>query len=332
MAVTIIDTPQPCQRWLPRLPAVEVVIRYITSTAPRSSKCVQDGEVKAIAAAGKQIGIVHEAWGDIKHAGRGGISSADGTRDGRYARKKMTELGAPQGACVYFAIDTDLSRAQINANALPYFNAIAASFADGYYTVGVYGPGAVCAAVVDGGLATYGWLSNAKGWAGYKAFLPRAALVQLTQTKILGLDVDPNVAQVPEWGQWTPGADDAAIMPIAGDPSLEPVPVTAPVTARLGAGEGEGGFNMTEIGGGLVSVAGVGGFARIKSIFKSKIAWLTGGLGATGAGTAASTDPTTVSAFSMLMHSPAFWLALLCVALAGVIIYYRYRDHGRGVE
>lgn len=323
--IQIIDTPQPVQRFLPRLGDVHTIIRYITAGSPRSDKHIKLPEVKAITVAGKKLGLVHETWGDFRHAGHGGISASDGVRDGKYARDVLPKLAAPQGACVYFAVDQDATVAQIRDNVLPYFKAVRDAFADGYYRVGVYGPGAVCAAVLDAGFADLGWLSNAKGWKGYAAFKPRAALVQLLPTHIAGgLDVDPNVAQVEDWGQFVPFADDTKILPA----------ITAPITA---ADPDDGLDDTTHYKPGepddtlhYPAQTHDNSVDPAKPIVKSKIAWLTGALGGTGAVSTAASDPEVSNIFMRLAYKPTFWVAIGCVVMAGMVVYFRWRDHGKG--
>lgn len=317
MAIEIIDTPNDVRRYLPRLDDVHTVIRYITSLSPSSEKHVKLAEIKAIKAAGKKVGIVHEVYGDFKHAGRGGVSGPDGVRDGKYSRSVLPQLGAPAGAAVYFAVDCDASPAQLRDNVLPYFKAASAAFRDGEYRVGVYGPGAVCAAVINAGFAELGWLSNAKGWKGYQAFLPRAHLVQRIPTKIAGgLDVDPNVAQQEDWGQFEPFVDDVEI-------------IDGPPQSRLGSGDPESSplpFVDEYSPTGQTS----GFLAGAKSLVKSKIAWLGGGLGTSAATTAVTSDPDTQGLLWQLLHKPAFWLFIAFLLAAGGVLYYRWRDHGKG--
>lgn len=320
--IQIIDTPQPVQRFLPRLGDVHTIIRYVTSRNTRGDKHIKLPEVKAIAAAGKKLALVHETWGDFKHAGHGGISAADGRIDGVYCRGVLPKLGAPNGAAVYFAVDQDATVAQIGDYVLPYFKAVKDAFADGYYRVGVYGPGAVCAAVIDAGFADLGWLSNAKGWKGYAAFKPRAALVQLLPTHIAGgLDVDPNIAQVEDWGQFIPFSDDKHIFPKDTGPVID-------------EGLGDDGLNGDTTDGPqaeeLASKEHNNSVDPAKPIVKSKIAWLTTALGGTGAVSAASSDPQVSGMVSQLIYRPSFWAVVGCVAMAGLVIYFRWRDHGAG--
>lgn len=317
MPIEIIDTPVNVTRYLPRLGDVHTIIRYITRGAPNGAKHIKLPEVKAIKAAGKKLALVHETWGDFAHAGRGGISAADGKADGAYARAVLPKLGAPAGSCVYFAVDTDGTQAQLRNNVLPYFAAIREAFADGEYTVGIYGPGAFCQAVKDAGTADYFWLANATGWTGYKAFKPHAHIVQRLPTKIAGgLDVDPNVQQVEEWGQFEPFADDASI--VTADGNDVPVPGT-----RLGMGE------TTAENHSLGDLAS-SGFDSVKGVFKSKIAWLAGALGGGSATNTVASDPEAMNLLERLIHKPSFWIAVTFVAITVGVIYYRWRDHGPG--
>ena len=166
-----------------RASGVTSVIGYLSSIDPAGGKCWTPARMRAIAGAGLRAGLVHEGWGGV---GGHGISAADGDRDGHYCRARAQALGAPRGACVYFACDTDFTSAQIASRVIPYFQAIRAAFADKFYRVGVYGSGAVCAAVVAAGLADLSWEAQSKGWLGYAAWLAKADLVQGRETKISG--------------------------------------------------------------------------------------------------------------------------------------------------
>lgn len=371
MAYEIIDTPNDVRRYLPRLTSTETIIRYITSLSPGSEKHVKVPEIRAIKAAGKQMCLVHEVWGDFKHAGRGGISRADGVRDGRYARRLLPTLGVPTGGACYFAVDIDASAAQLKNNVLPYFEAVREAFADGEYRVGVYGPGTVCKAALDAGYVDLTWLSNAKGWSGYKAWEPKANLIQKLPVKIAGgLDVDPNVlgSQGDDWGQYDPFSDGVTVAATdepavrlgqsagedTGDPIDEPevAPAAAAAAVAVKAAAASGATVGTAVAAGTAAAAEAGagpsagtlaaGAAAaaaqsgwftpsgFKSMFKSKIAWLTGGLSGTGASVSVASDPETVSLLSRLVHAPAFWLALLCVILGGLVVYFRWKDYGKG--
>lgn len=179
---------------------IKTIISYLSSINPGGDKCWSLARVKAAAAKGFRIGLVHEGWGGV---GGRGISAADGARDGKFCRVKAASLGAPKGACVYFACDTDFTAAQIKLLVIPYFKEIRAAFGDQFYRVGVYGSGAVCSALKSAGLVDLTWLAQSRGWAGYKDWLSKADLVQGAAMHIAGLDVDPNTAHG-DFGDFVP--------------------------------------------------------------------------------------------------------------------------------
>jgi Domain of unknown function (DUF1906) len=194
MTALILDTAEDITRHLPAIKAAgaKTIIGYMNSLNPNGGKCWTPERVKAVAAAGLRVGLVHEGWGGV---GGKGISAADGKRDGDYCRERAAELGAPNGACVYFACDNDFTPAQVASQVLPYFRAVRASFADRFYRTGVYGSGLVCAAVFHNGLVDLTWEAQSKGWAGFKDFMAKANMVQGASTHVDGVDVDPDVAQ-----------------------------------------------------------------------------------------------------------------------------------------
>lgn len=321
MPIEIIDTPVNVTKFLPKLGDVHTVIRYITRGNPTGAKHIKLPEVEAIKAAGKKLAIVHETYGDFAHTGHGGISGVDGKADGAYARVVMPRLGAPAGACVYFAVDVDGTAAQLKNNVLPYFKAIREAFADGEYRVGIYGPGQFCQAVKDAGYADLFWLANARGWKGYVQFKGAADLVQQVPTHIAGgLDVDPNVAYTADWGQFVPFADDNSLTSVTADGNAESAP------RRLAQGD-----DVAEAHESIAASFGEsGGFSMIKSAFQSKIAWLAGTLGGGSAASTVANDPDTMNILERLVMKPSFWFAVVALGIAGCIVYYRWRDHGKG--
>lgn len=194
MTALIVDVAEDVTAKLPQLKAagITTVFGYLSSINPNGAKCLTPSRVRAIAAAGMRIGLVHEGWGGV---GGKGISAADGDRDGRYCRRQAPALGAPRGACVYFACDQDFTLQQIRSLVLPYFTAIRAAFADKFYRVGVYGSGAVCSAAIAAELADLSWESQSRGWLGYGAWLAKASLIQGPEGSLTGLDVDTDTAQ-----------------------------------------------------------------------------------------------------------------------------------------
>lgn len=204
---TIIDTNVVSTAHLPALKAagIETVIRYLSPINPSGEKCIKPAEAHAIAAAGLRLGLVNEGWGDFAH---GGISAGAGERDGQWCAGYVEAIGASKGACVYFAIDVDAGAAQIAKLVVPYFQSIRRSFpGQGEYRVGVYGSGAVCAAVMAASLADLAWLSCSTGWSGSQVYLAskKWALRQHLPATIAGIDCDPDDANG-DFGDFVPFA------------------------------------------------------------------------------------------------------------------------------
>ncbi len=207
----IIDTNRDTTRHLNALRAagIETVIRYYARSL--SSKVIRRAEAQAIAKAGLRLGVVYEGAGDRLSA----FSQDIGYRDAAFARSHgAREIEQPAGSAVYFAVDFDANAAEIKRAILPYFRGVADAFAEPnglpVYRVGVYGSGAVCAAVLDAGRAELAWLSCSTGWSGYRSFLAsgRWTLRQHLPATIAGLDTDPddvNPAR-PDIGDFIPGA------------------------------------------------------------------------------------------------------------------------------
>jgi len=102
------------------------------------------------------------------------MSYADGYYDAVSAYGQAKAAGQPAGSAIYFAIDFD-ARNEALASVDQYFRGVGAGFAAASggrprYKVGVYGSGAVCAAVKQAGLARYAWLSNSTAWSGSLAY------------------------------------------------------------------------------------------------------------------------------------------------------------------
>lgn len=204
----IIDTNIETTAHLAALKAagVATIIRYLDPIGPSNPKCIKPAEAHAIAAAGLRLGLVNEGWGDFAH---GGISAGAGERDGDWCAQYMASMGAPNGACIYFAVDVDASAAQIRKLVIPYFSAIDAALKAraAKYRVGVYGSGDVCAAVMAARLADLSWLSCSTGWSGSRAYLAanKWALRQHVPATIAGIDCDPDDANG-DFGDFAPFA------------------------------------------------------------------------------------------------------------------------------
>lgn len=77
--------------------------------------------------------------------------------------------------------------------------------------------------------------------------------------------------------------------------------------------------------------AGGGGLLyEAKSLWQSKIAWGSVGLGGASTVATVQSDPSTLHLLEQLAHHPTVWFALGIVGLVAYIIYCRWHDHGRG--
>lgn len=119
--------------------------------------------------------------------------------DGNAAIAKAAQMKQPKSSTIYFAVDCAPGAEQMPM-VLDYFDTIMHAVVPDGYVVGVYGPGAVCEAVIGASLAKCGWLANAKGWPGYHEFKDKAAVIQtsLPFTLPFGLEIDEDEAVSPE--------------------------------------------------------------------------------------------------------------------------------------
>jgi hypothetical protein len=229
----IIDTNRDTTKHLARLQAagIETVIRYYARSM--SSKVIRRAEALAIGHAGIRLGIVYEGAGDRLSA----FSQDMGFKDAAFSRAYGSrEIEQPAGSAVYFAVDFDAGASEIRSAIIPYFRGVARALAEDNglpaYRVGVYGSGAVCAAVLDAGLAELAWVSCSSGWSGYRAFVAsgRWTLKQHLPAMIAGLDADANDAnmQRPDIGDFLPG------QPTPAAPPAPPNPVNAAPSPSAG--------------------------------------------------------------------------------------------------
>lgn len=152
---------------------VNFVGRYYTnlSATKNPGKVLSPREAHDLSQAGFSLVVVWEFL-----ATPGYFSNAQGQADGESAYRYAIEMiRQPEGSAIYFAVDFDATQAQFNQAVLPYFEGIAQSFANVSgnrppYSVGVYGSGAVCAALKQAGLARYAWLSQSTGWQGSRTY------------------------------------------------------------------------------------------------------------------------------------------------------------------
>ena len=204
----IIDTADDTTANIPHLVADNVVsvIRYLT-TSINSTKLIKLPEARALGAAGIRIGLVFEVYGGADNVPD--IDAPDGAADAAFCLKYAPTLGANNTSAIFFAIDFDADEDQVTREVLPYFQAIYAAVGNAFY-VGVYGSGAVCAAVIAAGYADLAWLSGSMGWRGSRAYLaakPKELVLVQTQIDVTlaNMNVDINEA-LNDFGDFLPAA------------------------------------------------------------------------------------------------------------------------------
>ncbi|WP_298826293.1 glycoside hydrolase domain-containing protein [uncultured Piscinibacter sp.] len=147
---------------------VDFVIRYHSARTTNPGKRISPPEAAALARAGLRLVTVYQDRArELQDFGK-----ARGREDGLAAFTFAAQVGQPPGSAIYFAVDTDLSNAQIDAVVLPYFRGVRAALTDAAsagipYRVGVYGSGLVCQRVKENeALAEFSWLAMSTGWRG----------------------------------------------------------------------------------------------------------------------------------------------------------------------
>lgn len=225
---TIIDTAEVTTGKLAALKAagVQTIIRYLT-TASGSDKLVREPEARAIAAHDMNLALVFENWGGSGRRSfeHDDIHESTGTNHGVFVRTYAPAVGAPEGTLIWFAIDTDVQPREFERLVVPYL--IAAKQAlGGRYRLGLYSNGMACRLALDRGLVDGAWLAQSKGWLGYNSFKDsgRWTLLQGPETAWLGLDMDPNVPNLPDHGQFAP----FVVAATAPSGPAEAPPVTSP--------------------------------------------------------------------------------------------------------
>jgi len=160
------------------------VIRYLS----QSGKGLSASEASQLHAAGKDIGLVYESGATTA---MGGWSA--GVQDAHVANALANSLNVPSSVAIYFAIDWDVSVAQLGA-VQAYFNGVNSASSR---PVGVYGSNRV----VNSVSAKYFWCTYA--WSGGAGPVGKAHLYQYeNDITLYGAQVDRDRSLQAAWGQW----------------------------------------------------------------------------------------------------------------------------------
>ena len=182
-------------------------------------------EARRLSDAGLKIGALwvhgatHEAY----------FTRQQGLLDGADALRLARAAGQPAGSAIYVAVGHDATAEEVNGPIAAYFTGIRATLSGpAGYRVGVHGSGRCCAAMIDRGLATLAWLSQARGFAGTQsyAFAMRYDLLQWMATRIElaaeTFDITPDIGN--------PGRDSGLFQMAAYAPATPALPL--PPAAR----------------------------------------------------------------------------------------------------
>jgi len=191
----VLDTTRDCTAAIERLRqgGCDAVIRYYSRS---KWKRLSQEEAIALGRAGIRLAIVYQN----RQNRAADFSSITGEAAGRdaddYARNVIFQ---PKNSAIYFAVDFDASKTEIDANVAPYFEAARRSLATAAggvpdYRVGVYGSGRVCRMISDANLAEFTWLAQARGWAEYQKYASAMKwdLKQGMPASMFGLECDPD--------------------------------------------------------------------------------------------------------------------------------------------
>ena len=146
------------------------VCRYYNINNP--SKSLTYAEANFLSSVG--LGIV-AVWENGFPTNRSYFSKIKGIYDGtaayQYALGTIRQPESP----IYFAVDYDASKADVDGVISEYFQGIIEAFNQigqgaPLYGIGVYGSGLVCKTLGESGLASSTWLAQSTGWQGSKTY------------------------------------------------------------------------------------------------------------------------------------------------------------------
>ena len=254
----IIDTPFNTKSKITCLlsQGVRTVIRYYNFSNSQlfHEKRLELAEAQMLASNGMQIAVVFQQ----RHNQAADFSELKGLAAGRRAyRHAHDNIGQPDDSGIYFSVDFDASRNEINNNIVPYFKGIETAFADESggqpeYRIGAYGSGLVCTTLIKKGLIGLSWLAMSRDFQGTQEAL-NAGEFHLVQrapaARLCGLGVDfndPNPDR-PDFGAFTIDDD------ISGNGPVGTTGERYRVIARNGLRLREGPGTQFDVIGGLPS-------------------------------------------------------------------------------
>lgn len=161
--------------------------RYYRSHKSAMSRLTRE-EALAISAAGLNVVAMFEYAGTKASY----FTAAQAAMDVQDTIEQVAEVTQPLGSAIYFSVDYNATVDDIDGPVTEYFKVVAGALRP-KFSVGVYGSGATCSAMLTAGLADLAWLSQSIGFLGTPDYT-RWSLKQGFPHKFCGLDTDPDDA------------------------------------------------------------------------------------------------------------------------------------------
>lgn len=160
----------------------DFVIRYVG--IPGNPKCIMRAELESHLRAGVKVGFVFEST-----AARATEGFQAGVADANATRAHLEFLGVSPPPLVFFAVDADVTFAQVE----PYFQGVSSVM-----RADAYGDYQVVHNLLANDLVTEGWQTPA--WS-HGVIEPNAIVFQRVETAVVGgVECDVDIAQ--GWGRW----------------------------------------------------------------------------------------------------------------------------------
>lgn len=199
-----VDLSQPCtQRFLDTMKhlRVDTIIRYYDyANETLKGKTPKAAELALIKKSGLNLLCV------FQHSNNrlGSFTSSRGWGDAERSLDLARLWGQPKGSAIYFGVDFDPDKDEINNAVAPYAAKFSGLVRSKGFRVGAYGSGLTLEMLMAMGLIDFAWLSQSTGFRNSKSFAGSGkwALKQVLPKDCGGIEVDFNYVGKADFGQW----------------------------------------------------------------------------------------------------------------------------------
>ena len=144
--------------------------RYLSGTAGGISKALTTEEISIIFNAGLRFFPIYQTSANYVSY----FTESQGVSDAQSAYQHATNLGIPEGAIIYFAVDCDPQDGEIDSYIDPYFSNVFSTMVNTYnnkYKIGIYGTRNVCQKICSYGYTISSFVSDiSAGYSGNLGF------------------------------------------------------------------------------------------------------------------------------------------------------------------